>query len=91
MTNAKLVGPAQTLLSVLFLLGYFGLLWLFLSGKYLDPTEWRDAVIALLGVVTGSVGTIVSFWFNRSRPQEQPEYRGPGMEGAAEGCPTCGR
>ena len=83
MTSARMTAIAQISLSALFLFGYFGLLWLFLSGQYLDPREWRDAVIALLGVVTGSVGTIVAFWFSRSR-HERPDQGG-------DGCPACGR
>jgi Zn-dependent protease with chaperone function len=71
MMTQRHIAIAQVGLSAVFLFGYFGLLWLFLSGKYLDPNEWRDAVIALLGVVTGSVGTIVAFWFSRSRPVDE--------------------
>lgn len=65
----RLVGFAQIVISVLFLCGYFAVLSLFLLGYIKTPPEWRDALIALLGVITGAVGTIMSFWFARSRPQ----------------------
>lgn len=65
----RLVGFAQIAISVLFLLGYFAVLGLFLLGMVKTAPEWRDALIALLGVITGAVGTVMSFWFARSRPQ----------------------
>jgi hypothetical protein len=67
----RLVGFAQIAISVLFLLGYFAVLGAFLLGYIKTPPEWRDALIALLGVITGAVGTVMSFWFARSRPQGQ--------------------
>lgn len=65
----RLVGFAQITISVLFLAGYFAVLGLFLLGLVKTSPEWRDALIALLGVITGAVGTVMSFWFSRSRPQ----------------------
>jgi predicted tellurium resistance membrane protein TerC len=67
----ELIGWAQVLLSVLFLVGYFLVLVGFLAGWWHPPAEWKDAVIALLGVITGAVGVIISFWFSRSR--HEPE------------------
>lgn len=68
--NAKphLVATAQVLLSCLFLGGYFLVLILFITGHIKTPVEWKEALIALLGVITGGVGTILAFWFSRSRP-----------------------
>lgn len=65
----RLVGFAQLAISVLFLIGYFGVLAVFLLGLVKTDPTWRDALIALLGVVTGAVGTVMGFWFSRSRPQ----------------------
>ncbi|MGH8235413.1 MAG: hypothetical protein ACREXP_00135 [Steroidobacteraceae bacterium] len=65
----RLVGFAQILLSTLFLGGYFAVMAAFLLGYVRTSPEWRDALIALLGVITGAVGTIMSFWFSRARPQ----------------------
>jgi hypothetical protein len=69
----RLVGFAQIAISVLFLVGYFGVLAAFLLGWIKTPATWRDALIALLGVITGSVGTIMSFWFSRGRPVGAPQ------------------
>jgi protein-S-isoprenylcysteine O-methyltransferase Ste14 len=64
----RLIGFAQIVISVLFLIGYFGVLAAFLLGWIKTPDTWRDALIALIGVITGSVGTIMGFWFSRGRP-----------------------
>jgi|GEM_PF-1836408 len=69
-STERLVGFAQITLSLLFLLGYFAVLILFLLGHVKTAPEWRDALIALLGVITGAVGTIMAFWFSRGRPRE---------------------
>lgn len=58
---------AQIGLSILFLLGYFGVLAAILFGYISTPVEYKEALIALLGVITGGVGTILSFWFSRQR------------------------
>ena len=71
MTRPQIIGAAQILLSVLFLAGYFFVLWMFLTGAIKTPEAWRDALIALLGVITGSVGTVMTFWFSRSRTELQ--------------------
>ena len=67
----KVISTAQVGLSALFLLGYFVILILFVTGHIKTPAEWKEALIALLGVITGGVGTILGFWFARSR-EHQP-------------------
>lgn len=67
MNRARLVAYAQIALSVMFLGGYFAVLGLFLLGLVKTDPQWKDALIALLGVITGAVGVIMAFWFNRSR------------------------
>lgn len=64
---ARLIATAQLILSGVFLGGYFAVLVMFLLGYIHTPVEWKDALIALLGVITGGVGVILSFWFSRSR------------------------
>lgn len=73
MTAAKLIAAAQITLSGVFLAGYFVVLVLFLLGKIHTPEAWKDALVALLGVITGGVGIILNFWFSRSRtvPEQQ--------------------
>lgn len=68
--TARIIARAQILLSILFLAGYFGVLTIFLLGWVATPPDWKEALIALLGVITGSVMTIVGFWFSRSREGE---------------------
>lgn len=70
--TARIVSCAQIGLSVLFLAGYFGVLILFVTGNIRTPPEWKEALIALLGVITGGIGTILSYWFARTR-QADPQ------------------
>lgn len=58
---------AQIILSAIFLAGYFTVLVLFLMGYVLTPPSWKDALTALLGVITAGVMTILNFWFARQR------------------------
>ncbi len=67
MQAGRVVATAQVVLSVLFLAGYFLVLSAFLLGWIRTPKEWEQALTALLGVITGSLTTIVAFWFSRSR------------------------
>lgn len=68
--TARIVSYAQIGLSALFLAGYFVVLTLFIAGHIRTPPEWKEALIALLGVITGGIGTILSFWFQRTRQSE---------------------
>lgn len=68
MATTLTIAVAQIALSVLFVVGYFVVLWALLNGWIKTPQEWEQALTALLGVITGSLGTIVSFWFSRGRP-----------------------
>jgi hypothetical protein len=66
----RVISYAQIGLSVVFLLGYFVVLLLFVTGHIRTPPEWKEALIALLGVITGGIGTILGFWFSRSRERD---------------------
>jgi H+/Cl- antiporter ClcA len=68
----RVISYAQIGLSAVFLLGYFVVLVLFVTGHIRTPPEWKEALIALLGVITGGIGTILSFWFARSRERDDP-------------------
>lgn len=65
--NKRLIAWAQIGLSVLFVLGYFVILVLFLLGYIQTPPAWKDALTALLGVITASVVQIMGYWFARQR------------------------
>jgi hypothetical protein len=69
----RVAAVAQIGLSVLFLLGYFSIVYMFLAGLVRADVGWKEAIIALLGVITGSLGTIVSFWFSRQRSTGEKE------------------
>jgi ABC-type multidrug transport system permease subunit len=71
MDRARLIGYAQIGLSALFLGGYFAVLAAFLLGYIRTPVEWKDALMTILGVLTGAVGVILSFWFSRSRKESE--------------------
>jgi protein-S-isoprenylcysteine O-methyltransferase Ste14 len=68
MDNQKLVAYAQVSLSALFIIGYFTILLLFLTGNVSVALEWKDTIAALFGVVTAGVGVILAYWFARQRP-----------------------
>lgn len=55
----------QIVLSGLFIVGYFVIVGLFFSASLEVPMS--DAFNVLLGVITGSVPTILAFWFGSSR------------------------
>jgi protein-S-isoprenylcysteine O-methyltransferase Ste14 len=71
-TRVLLTMTAQVVLSALFVGGYFLLMYQFLIGNVHVPEAYKDAFITLLGVLTAGVGLILSFWFQRQRPQESP-------------------
>lgn len=60
----------QAILSITFIIGYFYVLRMFLIGQVKVPGEYHDMVIALIGVLTGSLATILQFWFARQRVSE---------------------
>lgn len=62
-----LIATAQVVLSAVYIGGYFLMLGLVLMGYIRTPVEWKDVLIALLGVLTAGVGMILSFWFQRQR------------------------
>jgi hypothetical protein len=62
------VGWAQVALTFSFIGGYFIVLGGFMLGYVRVPLDFRDAFVALLGVITASVVQIVGYWFARQRP-----------------------
>lgn len=70
LVTKRVVGGAQILLSVLFVTGYFVILWAFIHGDIHPPPEWKDVLQSLLSILTAGVLTILHFWFSRSRPED---------------------
>lgn len=58
---------AQIGLSVLFIGGYFWLIFLFVEGHVKTPDGWKEALMALIGVLTAGVVQILGYWFSRQR------------------------
>lgn len=63
----KATAIAQICISSMFIAGYFAVVILFLLGFVKVPTDYKEAFVTLLGVVTASVVQIVSYWFARQR------------------------
>lgn len=70
MNTERTVAVAQIVLSVVFLVGYFVMLAMFITGKVATPVEWKDTLAALLSVLTAGVMLVLNYWFSRQRPQE---------------------
>ena len=66
--NERIIAFAQIFLSAVFIGGYFLLMYQFLNGNVQVPLDYKDMFTALLGVLTAGAGTILAFWFQRSRP-----------------------
>lgn len=66
---------AQVILSIVFITGYFICLRDFIHGHITTPPEWKDTVTALISLLTGSVMSIISYWFSRQR--ESSEDKSP--------------
>jgi hypothetical protein len=68
----RIVSLAQVVLSVVYLAGFFWLIYLFADGQIRTPIEWRDQMSIMMGALTTGVTLIVNFWFSRSRSVEKP-------------------
>jgi len=56
----------QMTLSVVFIVGYFGLMYLLFFGEVNIGESMRDTGNILIGVMTASIPQIMSFWFGSS-------------------------
>lgn len=57
----------QFALAAVFIFGYFGVVAGFMLGYVKVPESYREAFIALIGVVTATVVQITSYFFARMR------------------------
>lgn len=62
------VGWAQLWLSILFVLGYFVVLGILLTGHVTTDREHTNASHALIGVLSATVVQVMGYWFARQRP-----------------------
>lgn len=67
MNTDRVVAIAQIILSAVFLVGYFAMLYLFITGNVATPLDWKDTLAALLSVLTAGVLLILNYWFQRQR------------------------
>jgi hypothetical protein len=70
-TSARAMGVAkgllpQIVLSVAYTVGYFWVLWLFLTGRVVVQTDQLIMVTTLVGVLTAVQVQILNFWFGSS-------------------------
>jgi hypothetical protein len=73
--NAKVTIIAQLLLSVMFVVGYFFVFWLYATGRIMVPDELRDAFSSISGGVTQTLGIVMFFWFQRNRESSTPSNK----------------
>lgn len=67
---------AQIGLSMLYITGFFALVYLFVDGKIGTPKEWENVLMVLIGALTGGVGQILTYWFSRQRTSAAPSEEG---------------
>ena len=56
----------QVLLSILFIGGYFVVLYSLIAGDLKIDNTLKDAILLLIGIITREVPTIMQFWFGSS-------------------------
>jgi uncharacterized YccA/Bax inhibitor family protein len=71
--NERVIAYSQVGLTVLFFGCYFFVLYAFMDGRVRVPADFRDAFMALLGVITANLGQIISYFFARQRPNSGGE------------------
>lgn len=76
MSIETFTAKAQLLLSVVFFIGYFACVILFMLGYSRIPDGMREMFTGLVSLMSAGGLMIVQFWFNRSRlinsPPEAP-------------------
>ena len=56
----------QITLSAMFILGYFGIIYMLFGGHIVIDDSIRDMANILIGVMTANIPSIMSFWFGSS-------------------------
>ena len=59
------------ILSTVFLVFYFKILLLFVTGDISPKSEYKDVLLILIGILTREVPTIMQFWFGSSHGSKQ--------------------
>lgn len=71
---AKVNMVPQVALSVIYSIGYFILLWQFVSGTVVIPLQNKDLLLPLLGVMTAAQVQIMNFWFGSSAGSKTKDF-----------------
>lgn len=71
----KAIAHAQLLLSVIFILGYFATLIMFMMGYAKVPIDFKEAFAGLLSLLSAGALMILQFWFSRSRQNSDTPMR----------------
>lgn len=64
----------QMLLSLVFLVGYFALMFALFSGNVVIPEKLDQVASVLIGIMTTSVPMILQFWFGSSSGSKEKDY-----------------
>jgi len=63
----------QIALSVVFLGGYFMLMWVIVVGSVNIPPAYHDLAVTLIGVLTAGVPMILNFWFGSTHGSQKKD------------------
>lgn len=68
----------QIVLSTLYNIGYFALLYGFIAAGATEFNEWQKGIIGtLIGILTAAIPQINSFWFGSSHGSQKKDVRNP--------------
>lgn len=68
----------QITLTVIFNVGYFWLLYIFLTANTSAITEWQKGIVGtLLGILTAAIPQILAFWFGSSHGSQKKDAQRP--------------
>lgn len=69
--NEHLIAYAQIALSVLYTIGFFLIIVLFMLGYADVPERFDNAFTGLMNLLTAAQLAIIYFWFQRTRPKPE--------------------
>lgn len=69
---------AQIVLTIVFMVGYLWVLREFMGGHVKVSTDLLELFKALISIITGSLLTIVNFWFMSSRSSQAKDEKSLG-------------
>lgn len=71
---AKVNMVPQIMLTIMFIVGYFWLLFVFLTADTSGISEWQKGIVGtLLGILTAAIPQILAFWFGSSHGSQKKD------------------